>query len=196
MGHLPFHAMKNISSLNFYSISECSCDVCPLARQSRLSFPISHIKSKRIFELIHIDIWGPYKDSTHNGFKYFLTIVDEFSRGTWTYLLKTKANVFPVLKTFLTKVDRQFSVKVKVIRLDNVLELGKSIETSAYLSSEGIVHQTSCVSTPQQNRVMERKHRHLRSPRHCSSSQRFLFHIGVNIYLQLLILLTYFLLPF
>ncbi|KAH0680309.1 hypothetical protein KY289_021612 [Solanum tuberosum] len=42
LGHLPFHAMKNISSFNFHSISECSCDVCPLARQSRLSFPISH----------------------------------------------------------------------------------------------------------------------------------------------------------
>ncbi|XP_049390256.1 uncharacterized protein LOC125854717 [Solanum stenotomum] len=161
LGHLPFHAMKNISFINFPSVSECTCDVCPLARQSKLSFPISHIKSKRVFELIHIDTWGPYKEPTHDGSKYFLTIVDDYSRATWTFLLKAKSNAFHILKNFLAMVERQFCLKVMIIRSDNALELGNSIETSSFLSAQGIVHQTSCVSSPQQNGVVERKHRHL-----------------------------------
>nr|GEW72384.1 cysteine-rich RLK (receptor-like protein kinase) 8 [Tanacetum cinerariifolium] len=30
---------------------------------------------------IHIDIWGPYKVPTHRKFRYFVTIVDDYSRG-------------------------------------------------------------------------------------------------------------------
>ena len=58
-------------------------------------------------------------------------------------------------------VERQFNAKVKIIRSDNAMELGKSETTLNFLRSQGIVHQTSCVATPQQNGVAERKHRHL-----------------------------------
>ncbi|XP_060190290.1 uncharacterized protein LOC132619384 [Lycium barbarum] len=43
-----------------------------------------------------------------------------------------------------------FKVKVKMIRSDNALELGKGTQEAAYLASEGIIHQVSCVATPQQ----------------------------------------------
>lgn len=90
--------MKNFSFINFSSNHEYISDVCPQARQTRNSFPVSTIKSKGIFDLIHTDVWGPYKCSTHNGYKYFLTIVDDYSRGTWTFLLTTKSNAFQFLK--------------------------------------------------------------------------------------------------
>ncbi|XP_075104642.1 uncharacterized protein LOC142178819 [Nicotiana tabacum] len=50
---------------------------------------------------------------------------------------------------------------VKVIRSDNALELGKGTQEAAYLSSQGILHQLSCVATTQQNGIVERKYRHL-----------------------------------
>lgn len=62
---------------------------------------------------------------------------------------------------FLAIVERQFHSKVKVIRSDNALELGGSTTTSIFLTSQGILHQTSCVGTPQQNGIVERKHMHL-----------------------------------
>ncbi|XP_070049765.1 uncharacterized protein [Nicotiana tomentosiformis] len=55
----------------------------------------------------------------------------------------------------------QFNVKIRMIRSDNALELGKGTQEVAFLASEGILHQLSCVATPQQNRIVERKHRHL-----------------------------------
>jgi len=37
------------------------------------------------FDLIHVDIWGPYFVPSFEGHGYFLTIVDDFSRFTWIY---------------------------------------------------------------------------------------------------------------
>nr|KYP37488.1 Retrovirus-related Pol polyprotein from transposon TNT 1-94 [Cajanus cajan] len=36
------------------------CDVCHYAKQRRLIFPISTSKSEKCFNLIHVDLWGPY----------------------------------------------------------------------------------------------------------------------------------------
>ncbi|XP_075095218.1 uncharacterized protein LOC142173512 [Nicotiana tabacum] len=83
------------------------------------------------FELIHVDVWGPYKESTYNGFKYFLTVVDDYSRVVWTFFMSTKSNVFGLLKNFLTMVERQFGVKVQKIRTNNAFELGKGSQQAA-----------------------------------------------------------------
>ncbi|XP_019252681.1 PREDICTED: uncharacterized protein LOC109231477 [Nicotiana attenuata] len=58
-------------------------------------------------------------------------------------------------------VERQFARKVKRIRSDNAVELRKGSFQSDFLQSQGILHETSCVATPQQNGVVERKHMHL-----------------------------------
>lgn len=62
--------------------------ICPCAKQTRLPFPSSSIKSTSPFDLIHMDIWGPYKVATLDGNKYFLAVVDDYSRMTWVFLLK------------------------------------------------------------------------------------------------------------
>ncbi|GJZ10789.1 retrovirus-related pol polyprotein from transposon TNT 1-94, partial [Tanacetum coccineum] len=51
---------------------------------------VDSCKSLVAFELIHVDLRGPYKAPALNGAHYFFTIVDDFSRCTWTYLLHTK----------------------------------------------------------------------------------------------------------
>jgi hypothetical protein len=49
----------------------CVCDVCHLAKQKHLSYQLSASKSSRCFELLHMDIWGPYSTATMHGHKYF-----------------------------------------------------------------------------------------------------------------------------
>ena len=66
-----------------------------------------------------MDTWGPYKVSTNGKYRYFLTIVDDFSRATWTYLMVHESEAFEVLKKFLKFVEVQFGTKVKCIRSDN-----------------------------------------------------------------------------
>ena len=62
---------------------------------------------------------------------------------------------------FVTMVQTQFTHKVKTIRFDNALEFTKSDTALDFFTSNGILHQTSCIQTPQQNGVVERKHKHL-----------------------------------
>ncbi|GJZ21031.1 ribonuclease H-like domain-containing protein [Tanacetum coccineum] len=66
------------------------CEVCHRAKQTRESFPLSDHKSKNPGELVHFDLWGPYRVTSKEGYKYFLTIVDDFSRAVWVYLIKSK----------------------------------------------------------------------------------------------------------
>lgn len=57
-------------------------------------------------------------------------------------------------------VNTQFGVKVQILRSDNGTEFF-NLKCNTLFSSLGIVHQSSCAYTPQQNGVVERKHRHI-----------------------------------
>ncbi|KAL8160211.1 hypothetical protein V2J09_001748 [Rumex salicifolius] len=46
--------------------------------------------AETVFELLHMDLWGPYKSPTYSGAHYFVTVVDDFSRATWTHLIQSK----------------------------------------------------------------------------------------------------------
>lgn len=116
------------------------------------------IKLWKVFQLIHCDLWGPYRTTAFCGARYFLTIVDEYSRATWIYLLIDKKEVSMNLCNFIAIVERQFNKQVKTVRSDNGIEF---TYLGNYFSKHGIVHETSCVGTPQQNGRVECKHRHI-----------------------------------
>ncbi|XP_075659243.1 uncharacterized protein LOC142629146 [Castanea sativa] len=59
-----------------------TCQVCPMAKRKRLPFPFNNNISACAFDLVHMDVWGPYSVPTLDGFKYFLTIVDDATRAT------------------------------------------------------------------------------------------------------------------
>lgn len=170
-----------MKKIGFLSNAETSflqnkCCVCPLAKQSRLVFPHSISRADVSFSLVHIDLWGPYKTSTFDNKQYFLTIVDDYTRYTWTYLLQLKSEVIVVLKIFLAMVKNQFSSMVKVVRTDNGTEFFNS-QCNGLFQNLGIIHQSSCVYTPQQNGAVERKHRHILDT---ARALRFQSHIPIK----------------
>jgi len=61
------------------------------------------------------------------------------------------------LENFVVFVQTQFEIAIKIIRSDN----GPEFFMTNFFVNKGIVHQISCVNTPQQNSIVERKHGHL-----------------------------------
>ncbi|XP_075074865.1 uncharacterized protein LOC142162416 [Nicotiana tabacum] len=132
-----------------------------LGIETEIIFSESSIHTSVPFQLVHIDIRGPYHIKTYNDFRYFLTLVDDYSRVTWTHLLSCKSNALSVLQDFVSMVKVHFQSHVKAFRSDNAFELGGSSECQQFFSANGILHQTSIPHTPQQNGVVERKHKFL-----------------------------------
>ena len=93
LGHLSKDKLYVLSTkFDYISSKTCDdfCQICPLAKHKRLIFPISTPSSNKIFYLLHVDIWGPLAITSVDLNRYFFIIVDDFSRHTWIFLLKTK----------------------------------------------------------------------------------------------------------
>ncbi|KAI3825951.1 hypothetical protein L1987_07722 [Smallanthus sonchifolius] len=136
------------------------CDICHMAKQTRSPFSNSDHTTSQVGDLVHLDLWGPFKVTSREGFKYFLTIVDDFSRAVWLFLLKTKDQVFENIESYFSMIKTQFEKQIKICRSDNGTEFINQ-KVQKFFEKNGVVHQTSCAYTPQQNGVVERKHRHL-----------------------------------
>lgn len=101
LGHAHVSKLKYIDCIKHYAhVTEQVCLICPLAKFTKLPFPRRESYAYKVFEFIHIDIRGPYKMCTRKKFKYFLTIVDDFSRRTWIYLLLYKSEYIKSLELF------------------------------------------------------------------------------------------------
>lgn len=73
-------------------------DIFPLTKQTRVSFNLSSISTITCFQLIHLDSWGNYSTTSNSGAHYFFSIVDDFFRCTWVFLLKHKSEIEQLLK--------------------------------------------------------------------------------------------------
>lgn len=75
------------------------------------------------FQLVHVNVWGPYKVPTHNKCHFFLTLVDDYFRITWVHFIKHKSDAVQILQDFIAYVKVQFHSMVMTIRCDNAKEL-------------------------------------------------------------------------
>lgn len=77
---------------------------------------------------------------------------------TWVYFLKRKSEVFEKFLTFYQMINTQYQTKLQVLRTDNGTEYINP-QFQQFFQDNGLVHQTTCPDTPQQNGVAERKNR-------------------------------------
>ena len=89
-----------------------------------------------------------------------MLFIDDYSRMCWVYFLKHKSEVFDVFVKFYNMILTQFHAKPKILRSDNGGEY-ISVAMKQFFLEHGLIHQTSCPDTPQQNGVAERKNRTL-----------------------------------
>jgi Integrase core domain len=95
-----------------------------------------------------------------SGLRYFVTFVDDFSRATWIFIIKSRKKIFAKFSVFCSLVQNQFNTTVKTLRSDNAKEYFLN-DFLQYTIDNGIIHESLCAYTPQQNGVAERKNRHI-----------------------------------
>ncbi|KAK1612618.1 hypothetical protein QYE76_036291 [Lolium multiflorum] len=133
------------------------CSACVAGKQLKKKHPIkSIVTTSRPLELLHLDLFGPSHYDTLGGSKYGLVIVDDYSRYSWVFLLKSKDETHREFITFAKKAQRMYESEIKAIRTDNGTEF-KNYTMQEFVDDEGIKHEFSAPYTPQQNGVVERK---------------------------------------
>nr|GEV44604.1 putative ribonuclease H-like domain-containing protein [Tanacetum cinerariifolium] len=110
--------------------------------------------------MLYMDLFGLTFVKSLNKKSYCLVITNDYSRFTWVFFLDTKDETTPILKTFLTGLKNQLTLKVKVIRSDNGTEF-KNSDLNQFCGLKGIKREFSVPRTPQQNSIAERKNRTL-----------------------------------
>jgi transposase InsO family protein len=104
------------------------CRGCALGKNTKKAYPHSNRKTNGILDLIHSDLCGPMTATLMNGCLYYIIFIDDCSRKTWIYFLKTKAESFNRFQDFKNLVENQTGRHIGVFRTDN----GKEFDSYKY----------------------------------------------------------------
>ena len=85
-GNLPLSSSQNIESV---------CDACQCAKSHQLPYPKSNSVSRAPLELILV-MYGVMQEILLEEKKYYVSLIDDFSKFTWIYLLKFKSEVLSI----------------------------------------------------------------------------------------------------
>src|SRR3954469_9806611 len=179
LGHMSEKGLSILGKQNLLSGYKGSrtefCEHCVFGKQTGGKFSKTAVHStKRKLDYIHSDLWGPNKVASKSGARYYMTLIDDYSRMVWVYFLKTKDEAFPTFVRWKTMVEKQTDRKVKRLRTDNGLEFCNHAFND-FCSTEGIVRHRTCAGTPQQNGIAERMNRML-----CERARSMLSHSGLG----------------
>jgi hypothetical protein len=131
LGHISPKATKKLTeAVSSMEISgstqgqlpgEVTCLPC-LAGKIHESFnnKSTDTRATQPLERIHADISG-IKPLSTRGYRYFLLLVDDFTRHCWVYLLKSKETheSVTIFKQFKALAEKEIGKQIKVFRSDN-----------------------------------------------------------------------------
>lgn len=139
LGHISLSKLQHMDSYKHLNFDNFLCHTCQYSKFHRIPFPDSNSHTNKPFELIHVDLWGPYRMVNIDGSSYFLTIIDDHTKCTWTYLLSSKSQVPTTLINFFHYIHTQFQTMPQTIRSDNGPEFVNRT-CSSFFTTHGIIH--------------------------------------------------------
>jgi transposase InsO family protein len=126
-------------------------------KNTKNHFPKSNSKAEGILELVHSDVCNPMPSTSLSGYVYYISFIDDYSRKTWVYFLKSKDELLGKFKEFKALVENLSEKKIKILRLDNGEYTSK--EFGNFCRDVEIKRELTTPYNPQQNGVAERKNR-------------------------------------
>jgi hypothetical protein len=102
---LPY-ICKSVTGLPELKVDhEGVCNGCAQGKNIKNPFPKRDNKEEGVLELIHSDVCGPMPSSSMSGYVYYVSFIDDYSRKTWLYFLKSKDEVFSKFKEFKALIE-------------------------------------------------------------------------------------------
>ena len=145
------------------------CEPCVLGKQTKHISKKPSKRSTKPLEFVSSDVCGPITPESHDGFRYVVSFVDNFTGFIFLYYCKLKSDVAKILERFLADVS-------PVGKVQNLLDIS-GVDTTKLRSDGGgeymgkefkniliknqIKHETSAPYSPHQNGVAERSWRTL-----------------------------------
>jgi transposase InsO family protein len=155
MGHMHFDNLVKVSKREVVrempqitKATNTLCKHCQQGKQTKTRFKSKEYSTTKPLEIVHIDLVGP---TTTKGLKferYFMLLVDDYTRMTAVFFLKNKSEAFGNFKIYKEMVENEMDSRIKCLRLDNGGEF-TSKEFMDYFSNHGIKRKFSAAKTPQ-----------------------------------------------
>ncbi|CAI7833379.1 unnamed protein product [Closterium sp. NIES-53] len=139
-----------------------TCVLCVEGRQRAAPHSSSFPPTEAPLQTLHMDVWGPARVRGQGHERYFLLIVDDYSRYTTVFPLRSKGEVPGVLIDWIRGTRRQlsesFGSDLPVLRLhsDRGGEFSSDL-LRAFCRLEGIRQTFTLPASPQQNGIAERR---------------------------------------
>ncbi|CAI5484315.1 unnamed protein product [Closterium sp. Yama58-4] len=138
------------------------CLPCVEGRQRAAPHSSSFPPTEAPLQTLHLDVWGPAHVRGQGGERYFLLVVDDYSRYTTVFPLRTKGEVpavlIPWIRVVRLQLRRRFRTYLPVLRLHS--DRGGEFTSDllrAFCQSEGIEQSFTLPGSPQQNGIAERR---------------------------------------
>ena len=92
-----------------------------MGKYTMTAFSSSDTRAAGVLDLIHSDICGPMSSVSLTGFEYYISFIDDYSRKTWIYFLRSKKSelVLRVFQGFKALVEKQSGRKIRILRSNN-----------------------------------------------------------------------------
>ncbi|CAI5457495.1 unnamed protein product, partial [Closterium sp. Yama58-4] len=138
------------------------CIPCVEGRQRAAPHSSSFPPTTAPLQTLHMDVWGPARVRGQGQERYFLIVVDDYSRYTTVFPLRAKGDVPGVLIPWISRARLQlgerFHSDFPVLRLhsDRGGEFASDL-LAAYCAEHGIEQSYTLPASPQQNGVAERR---------------------------------------
>ncbi|CAI7848197.1 unnamed protein product, partial [Closterium sp. NIES-54] len=139
-----------------------TCVPCVEGRQRAAPHSSEFPPTEALLQTLHMDVWGPAHVRGQGHERYFLLVVDDYSRYTKVFPLRSKGDVAEVLIDWIRAARLQlresFGLDFPVLRLhsDKGGEFSSAL-LGAFCRAQGIRQTFTLPASPQQNGIAERR---------------------------------------
>ncbi len=166
LGHRSFETLKHTLKADGFDVDAPDaiedCETCLLGKSKASSCPTHSMnKAKHVLDRVHMDLATHINPTAHDGSKYFLVIMDEYSKMSFTKAFAQKSDVPEYIINWMKQVEKQTARQIKEVRSDNGTEFVNQ-RLKDFYKEKGIVHQMTIPDTPHQNGFAENKIKNLK----------------------------------